>query len=65
MKSLGERLNGKSFFQVHRSYIINMNKIKKYNSQTIMLEGGYEVPVSKYRLNEFKEEYIKFWSKIL
>ena len=65
LKSLGERLNGKSFFQVHRSYIINMNKIKKYNSQTIMLEGGYEVPVSKYRLNEFKEEYIKFWSKIL
>lgn len=65
MKNLEEILEDKIFFQIHRSYIINMNKIKKYNSQKITLEGGYEVPVSKYRLNEFKEEYIRFWSKIL
>ncbi len=65
MKNLEEIVKDKSFFQIHRSYIINMNKIKKYNSQKITLEGGYEVPVSKYRLNEFKEEYIRFWSKIL
>ncbi len=65
MKNLKEMLENKDFFQVHRSYIINMNKIKKYNSQKITLEGGYEVPISKYRLNKFKEEYIRFWSKIL
>lgn len=65
MKNLEEILEDKNFFQIHRSYIINMSKIKKYNSQKITLEGGYEVPVSKYRLNEFKEEYIRFWSKIL
>lgn len=65
MKNLEEILEDKNFFQIHRSYIINMSKIKKYNSQKITLEGGCEVPVSKYRLNEFKEEYIRFWSKIL
>ncbi len=65
LKNLEEMLKEKGFFQVHRSYIINMNKIQKYNSQMVLLEGGHEVPVSKYRLNEFKEEYIKFWSKIL
>ncbi len=65
MKYLTDLLEDRHFFQVHRSYIINMKKIKKYNSQTITLEGGYEVPISKYRLNEFKEAYIGFWSKIL
>lgn len=65
MKYLTDLLENKHFFQVHRSYIINMEKIRKYNSQQITLEGGYEVPISKYRLNEFKEEYIAFWSKIL
>lgn len=65
MKYLMDLLENRHFFQVHRSYIINMEKIRKYNSQQITLEGGYEVPISKYRLNEFKEEYIVFWSKIL
>lgn len=65
LKNLCDQLNGKGFFQVHRSYIINMNKIQKYNSQTVSLDGDFEVPISKYRLNEFKEEYLKLWSKIL
>ena len=65
IKGLNEKLKEKGFFQVHRSYILNMNKIQKYSSQMVLMEGGYEVPVSKYRMNEFKEEYIKFWSKIL
>ena len=65
LKNLWDMLAGKGFFQVHRSYIINLSKIQKYNSQCVLLEGSNEVPISKYRLNEFKEEYIKFWSKIL
>lgn len=65
IKSINEILGGKGFFQVHRSYIINMNKIQRYDTQYIQLEGGYEVPISKYRLNEFREEYIKYWSQIL
>ncbi len=65
LKNLCDMLADKGFFQVHRSYIINLSKIQKYNSQYVSLEGDHEVPVSKYRLNEFKEEYIKFWSKIL
>lgn len=65
LKNLNEMLQEKGFFQVHRSYIINMNKIQKYNSQTVVMESDYKVPISKYRLDAFKEEYIKYWSKIL
>lgn len=65
LKEMNELLSGKGFFQVHRSYIININKIKKYNSQTVMFEGNREVPISRYKLKDFKEEYIKYWSKIV
>lgn len=65
VKHLNKMLKDKGFFQVHRSYIINMNKIRRYNSGSVFLEGDREVPISKYRLDGFKEEYIKFWSKIL
>lgn len=65
LKTLNENLKGRGFFQVHRSYIINMNKIQKYNSQTVQLEGEKEIPISKYRLDKFREEYIRLWSKVL
>lgn len=65
LKHLNKMLTDKGFFQVHRSYLINMNKIRRYSSGSVSLEGDYEVPISKYRLDDFKEEYIKFWSKIL
>ncbi len=65
MKSLNLQLKDRGFFQIHRSYIINMSKIKKYNGQEVVLEGGQRVPISKYRLDEFKEEYLKFWSKVI
>lgn len=65
LKSLQELLAGRGFFQVHRSYIINMGKIQKYNSQEVILEGDCEVPISRYKLDAFKDAYIKFWSKIL
>ncbi len=65
LKEMLSMLEGKGFFQVHRSYLINMDKIKSYSSKSVFLENNYEVPISKYRLDDFKEEYIRHWSKIL
>lgn len=65
LKEMLAMLEGKGIFQVHRSYLINMDKIKSYNSKSVFLENNYEVPISKYRLDAFKEEYIRHWSKIL
>lgn len=42
-----------------------MDKIQRYNSKIIYLEGNEEVPISRYKLDAFKEEYIRFWSKVL
>ena len=64
-RNLNDMVKDRGFFQVHRSYIINMNKIRKYNSGSVFLEDDCEVPISKYRLNAFKDEYIKLWSRVL
>ena len=64
-KNLEEILREKGFFQVHRSYIINMEKIQMCNSQTVLMEDDSEVPISRYKLDSFREEYVKHWSKVL
>lgn len=65
LKNLEEALNDKGFLQVHRSYIINMDKIQRCDSQTVLLEDNSEVPISRYKLDAFREEYVKYWSKVL
>ncbi len=42
------------FFQVHRSHLINLNRIQKYNREGIVImEDESSVPVSKRRRSEF------------
>lgn len=43
-----------SFYNVHRSFIVNINKVVRYESSGIVItEGGHEIPVSKSSREEF------------
>jgi hypothetical protein len=58
MKNIGyiERLLDKElFFKTHRSYIINIRKIKKVKKgcTAVILNNGKDIPVSRYRKKEF------------
>jgi DNA-binding LytR/AlgR family response regulator len=46
LKSVEEKLNGPSFIKVHRSYIININKIDDIRGNTIYVQGN-AIPVGK------------------
>lgn len=54
LKNLEEKLNGNTFLKVHRSYIVNINKIDDIRGNTIYLHGN-QIPVSK----DHKEELVK------
>lgn len=42
------------FYQVHRSYIINIKRVKRYESNGIVfMEGDYEIPVAKSSRDSF------------
>lgn len=65
LKNVDIMLKGKGFFQIHQSYVINMNKVIRYDKSVIELEGGYKVSVSRYKWKAFQEEYVRYWSKVL
>jgi DNA-binding LytR/AlgR family response regulator len=54
LKNLEEKLNGHTFLKVHRSFIININKIDDIRGNTIYLQGN-QIPVSK----DHKDELVK------
>ena len=65
LKNIDSMLKGKGFFQIHQSYIINMNKIVRYDKSEIELEGGYKIPVSRYKWKAFQEEYARYWGRLI
>ena len=57
LKSMEKQLN-ESFVRVHKSYIVNLNQIKSWDSKKIVLFSDCEIPIGdSYRaafLNKFK-----------
>ncbi len=61
LQELEDRLKDKGFFRTHRSYLVNLNKIKEISpwfngSYVAKLEGfEREVPISRNKVKSFKE----------
>jgi two-component system LytT family response regulator len=64
MKKMEERLPSSTFMRVHRSYIINLKKIKEMSRNHIILENDVDVPIGDLYKDAFNA-YIssKFISK--
>jgi two-component system, LytTR family, response regulator len=58
MKSLEEQLPSYSFMRVHRSYIVNLNKIKTIERDRIIF-GNVYIPIS----DKYKADFQKYLSK--
>lgn len=48
------------FFQIQRSYIVNLKYIEKVNSRVITLCNGLEVVIGRTHSKEFKREFFKW-----
>lgn len=51
LKGIEEKLPERRFFRVHKSFIVNVEKIESIRSHQIMI-GTYEIPVSETNLEE-------------
>ncbi len=51
MKSFNSQLPSEKFLRIHKSYIINLEKVVKYNSKSVEL-GKDSLPISRYRKEE-------------
>ncbi len=50
----------KRFLKCHRSYIVNMDYIKKYESLILTMQNGEKVPVSRLQQKEFIEKMLYY-----
>lgn len=54
-----------AFVFSHKSFIVNMDKIKTLNSNSIILENDMIVPVSRSKYQECKESYLNYLKRDL
>lgn len=55
-----EKLAGSGFFRVHRSYLVNLQYIDKYDSAALWLENGAFVPIARQKYAEFVRQYLRY-----
>ena len=55
-----KRLEQFGFFQIQRSYIVNLKYIEKVDSRKITLCNGLEVAIGRTHSNEFKKAFFKW-----
>jgi len=61
-----ERLNNvmqsltSGFYQCHRSYIVNMAQIRRFQSKDVLLKNDDRVPISRAKYNKAKDAYYSY-----
>lgn len=55
LKEVNELLPSDSFFRIHNSYIINLNKIKEFlrTDGYVVLQSNHKIPVSRQKKSDF------------
>ncbi len=58
LKEIDSLLPNDSFFRIHNSYIINLNKIKEFlkTEGYVVMESGHRIPVARQRKSDFLEK---------
>lgn len=61
LKEYEEMLSGISFLRVHKSHLVNMDFVKKYDARTgiLVLEDGYEIEVARRRKDILAKHFSK------
>lgn len=55
LKEVNEMLPQESFFRIHNSYVINLNKIKEFlkTDGYVVLKSNHKIPVSRQKKSDF------------
>ncbi|MGB0430359.1 MAG: LytR/AlgR family response regulator transcription factor [Bacteroidia bacterium] len=60
LKNLEEEIDDSRFFRIHRSYMINTDKIQSFSNNTVIISGE-NIPISNSHRKEFKEFIKDLW----
>ena len=60
LSELENELQEKFFVSVHRTILVNLRYIKRFNAQSLEFTTGKVVPISRRRFQEIKDAYSKY-----
>lgn len=60
MVSILKQLDESRFCKCHKSYVVNIGKIKKINSDSLILDNGAEVPLSRNHKKTINQKFIMY-----
>lgn len=60
LKELYTSLPENLFFQIHRSYIVNLSHIRSFDGKKLIMEDGGQLPVSGRRRELFREKMTRY-----
>lgn len=59
LHTIESSLTNWDFYRIHRSYLINVNKVKTLRKTEIIMKNNKCLPLSKYKEKDFKEYYTR------
>ncbi|MCR1850923.1 LytR/AlgR family response regulator transcription factor [Paraclostridium sordellii] len=60
LEKIEKDLNLDKFIRCHKSFLVNLSYAENIKPNNLVLESGYEVPVSRYRYKNVKDRLLKF-----
>lgn len=60
ISALALKLAQFGFYQIQRSYIVNLKYIKKVDSREVMLQNGHKITIGRAHSKDFKKEFFKW-----
>lgn len=61
IKNEQEKFRTVNFLRPHSSYIVNLDYVEQYHTNSLVLHGGKIVPISELRMKEAKQAILRFW----
>ena len=55
-----EQMTGNGFYRCHRCYLVNMEQIVSYNTDTIKVVNGDKLILAQKKYNDFIRQYMKY-----
>ncbi len=59
-EEIGTLAEDRSFMQVHKSFMINMGCIKRLDGNSVIMDSGVSIPISRKNIANVKREYLLF-----
>ena len=55
-----EELVGKDFYRIHRSYLVNMKYVERYDRTSVTTLGGDNIPIARREYDSFLKAYMEY-----